>query len=148
MYLCPVCGYDRLEDPPKNFAICPSCGTEFGYGDAFLSLAQLRATWLRNGANWWSSADPQPMNWDPYVQVSRVAEASLIWQKLFIGTQSYFAPIRSMNVGSTQQHPSVPDAVHNRRDQLVVPYHRSGQLAESFGSVLGFSKQDNRAQAA
>src|ERR1017187_7282190 len=47
MYLCSVCGYDRLEDPPKNFTICPSCGTEFGYDDAFASHAELRAKWLR-----------------------------------------------------------------------------------------------------
>jgi hypothetical protein len=50
MYLCPVCGYDRLEDPPGTFTICPSCGTEFGYDDAFASHAELRAKWLQNGA--------------------------------------------------------------------------------------------------
>jgi hypothetical protein len=72
MYLCPVCGYERLEDPPKDFTICPSCGTEFGYDDAFSSHAELRAKWLRNGAPWWSRVDPRPENWDPQQQVDAV----------------------------------------------------------------------------
>ena len=46
MYICPVCGYDRLEEPPKNFSICPSCGTEFEFDDTFQTHAQLRAAWL------------------------------------------------------------------------------------------------------
>src|ERR1039458_3872664 len=69
MYLCSVCGYDRLEDPPKNFTICPSWGTEFGYDDAFASSAELRAKWLRNGAQWWSTVDPKPEHWDPRKKV-------------------------------------------------------------------------------
>src|ERR1017187_7696142 len=72
MYLCSVCGYDRLEDPPKNFTICPSCGTEFGYDDAFASHAELRAKWLRNGAQWWSTVDPKPEHWDQQQQVDVV----------------------------------------------------------------------------
>lgn len=80
MYLCPVCGYDRLEDPPKIFIICPSCGTEFGYDDAFSSHAELRAKWLRSGALWWSTVDPRPENWDPQQQVEAVV--SSIWTLL------------------------------------------------------------------
>jgi len=63
MYLCPVCGYDHLTDPPGNFTICPSCGTEFGYDDAFASHAQLRTAWLRKGAPWWSPVDPKESTW-------------------------------------------------------------------------------------
>jgi hypothetical protein len=72
MHLCPVCGYDPLEDPPENFIICPSCGTEFGYDDAFASHADLRPKWLRNGAQWWSTVDPKPEHWDPQQQVDAV----------------------------------------------------------------------------
>ncbi|KSU50977.1 hypothetical protein AS033_06240 [Exiguobacterium indicum] len=38
-YICPVCGCDKLEDPPyyEHFAgsneICPCCGFEFGVDD-------------------------------------------------------------------------------------------------------------------
>jgi len=72
MYLCPVCGYDRLEEPPADFCICPSCGTEFGYDDYFSSHAELRAKWLRNDAHWWSTVDACPENWDPQQQVEAV----------------------------------------------------------------------------
>ena len=36
-YICPICGYDKLEEAPYNtngggsFDICPCCGQEFGY---------------------------------------------------------------------------------------------------------------------
>lgn len=76
-YLCPVCGY-RMEDPPRDYNICPSCGTEFGYHDENASITELRATWLRNGLQWWSPVDPQPENWDPYEQVAEVI-SSLFW---------------------------------------------------------------------
>ena len=82
VYICPVCGYDKLADTPSNFTICPSCGTEL-YDDAFASRAELRAAWLRNGAKWWSSVDKQPENWDPYLQVNVAIEVSLIWSAIF-----------------------------------------------------------------
>lgn len=86
MYTCPVCGYDRLSEPPSNFAICPSCGTEFEYDDAFATHAQLRAAWLRDGARWWSPVDARPDNWDPWFQVGAVT--SSLWMKLRHSEQS------------------------------------------------------------
>jgi len=80
MNLCPICGYDRLLEPPLNFTICPSCGTEFGYDDAFASHGQLRRAWLTNGAQWWSPVDVRPNNWDPLLQVAAVE--SSIWEAL------------------------------------------------------------------
>jgi hypothetical protein len=68
MHTCPVCGYDRLTDAPQDFTICPCCGTEFE-NDAFPSHAELRARWVRDGAEWWSPVDPKPANWDPRRQV-------------------------------------------------------------------------------
>ena len=38
-YICPVCGYDRLEEPvydeigEPSFEICSCCGVEFGFDD-------------------------------------------------------------------------------------------------------------------
>jgi hypothetical protein len=81
--ICPVCGY-LMEDPPTDYNICPSCGTEFGYHDVNSSIAELRANWLRTGPQWWSTTDPCPLNWDPYIQLdnitrSRESIGSLIW---------------------------------------------------------------------
>lgn len=82
-YVCPVCGYDCLYEPPWSDGvgsdeICPSCGTHFGYddsasGDAGLREArhrELRARWMDGGCCWFSRTRKPPEQWDPCVQVS------------------------------------------------------------------------------
>jgi len=74
MYRCPVCGYDRLRKPAKEFAICPSCGTEFGYSDSGPDPISeihehLRANWIKNGAKWQSSVVSSPPYWNPWEQM-------------------------------------------------------------------------------
>lgn len=73
-YSCPVCGYSQMTEPPKDYAICPSCATEFGYSDFSKNYRQLRNEWLANGANWFSSATGPPFLWNGFRQV---AEAGL-----------------------------------------------------------------------
>ena len=73
-YQCPICGYG-MEDPPEDYNICPSCGVEFGKDDAHATHVELRAAWLASGARWWSPVDPQPTDWDPYMQVSNLLSA-------------------------------------------------------------------------
>lgn len=75
-YLCPVCGYDRLPEPPEDHLICPSCATEFGYDDFAASddqrrerWAELRSRWLDRGAPWFSRATLPPAQWNPYAQL-------------------------------------------------------------------------------
>ncbi len=72
MNTCPVCGYDRLEDPPTDFNICPCCGTEFGYHDANFTHAQLRQRWIAAGAPWWAADVPPPPDWDPIQQLTNM----------------------------------------------------------------------------
>ena len=91
-HLCPVCGYE-MEDPPRDYNICPSCGTEFGNDDALATQVQLRAEWLRNGPRWWSPVDPEPENWDPQTQVSNVLSGAALavvfrWQHRSEGWES------------------------------------------------------------
>jgi len=78
MHLGPVCGFDRLEDPPKDFTICPSCGTEFGYDDAFASHETLRQEWIQNGHKWWSPVDAPPQNWNPQQQLRALRERQVM----------------------------------------------------------------------
>jgi hypothetical protein len=56
MYTCPVCFYSNLNFIPfvKDYGICPSCGTEFGYDDIELTHEQLREAWINKGCKWWS----------------------------------------------------------------------------------------------
>lgn len=65
MYTCPVCGYNELRYPPRDFTICPSCYTEFGYEDSNRSHRELTREWIRNGMRW-AAADvmPPPLDWE------------------------------------------------------------------------------------
>jgi len=64
MYTCPICGFDRLEDRPANYTICPSCGTEFEYDDVRKTREELRQAWVDNGCAWWSKLTPAPLGWN------------------------------------------------------------------------------------
>jgi len=68
MNLCPVCGF-RMNYLPRDFHICPSCGTEFGYDDSGTSYEELRRRWLSTGPAWWSPVDPAPAFWNPHEQL-------------------------------------------------------------------------------
>ena len=69
--LCLVCGYE-MDDPPRDYNICPSCGTEYGVNDVNASYDQLRRAWIATGPAWWSKTDPQPENWSPSRQLANL----------------------------------------------------------------------------
>jgi hypothetical protein len=71
-YICPVCGFDGLEEPAVRYNICDCCGTEFGNDDKEFSHAQLRSAWLHGGAHWFSTYSPPPVFWSPLQQLSNV----------------------------------------------------------------------------
>lgn len=71
-YLCPVCGYNGMDERPENYAICDCCGTEFGYDDYKLSHADLRQRWIANGMPWWSIDFPAPPDWSPVAQLHNI----------------------------------------------------------------------------
>jgi hypothetical protein len=77
-YTCPVCGF-AMEEPPRDYHICPCCGTEFGYHDVNSSIEAIRAEWLRNGLKWWSEFDVPPVGWDPFGQVSALLASNSTW---------------------------------------------------------------------
>jgi hypothetical protein len=87
-YACPVCLYPKMEEPPEKHAICPCCGTQFGYDDCTKTLIQLRWDWIRDGARWFDEATTPPANWDPYKQVGIRAEtaSTRITQKVVVGS--------------------------------------------------------------
>lgn len=78
IYLCPVCEYDKLDEPPYDsfgyptYNMCPCCGTEFGYDDVTKKHSELRNAWIGNGMRWWSKNAQPPNNWDPEIQVGSV----------------------------------------------------------------------------
>ena len=66
---CPVCFYPNLPYPPRDYNICPCCGTEFGNDDALRSHEELRERWILAGANWFFGAEPE--HWNPWIQLIR-----------------------------------------------------------------------------
>ena len=68
-YQCPVCGYNKMKEPPVDFYICPCCGVEFGNDDFEFSHAQLREHWIDGGLRWFSSFTAPPPHWDPIAQL-------------------------------------------------------------------------------
>src|SRR5712692_7791736 len=66
-YRCPVCMYGRLPYPPRDYHICPCCGTEFGNDDAEFTHEQLREMWVAGGAHWFFGRPPE--GWNPWMQL-------------------------------------------------------------------------------
>jgi hypothetical protein len=65
---CPVCGFD-LAGGAREFSLCPSCGTEFGYSDATRTHEELRNRWISLGAPWGGRPTLRPARWDPAGQL-------------------------------------------------------------------------------
>jgi len=80
-YICPVCGYSDLEEPPydnsgnPSFEICDCCGFEFGFDDAnnSISFDDYRKKWISEGAKWFS-LDKKPRNWVLSEQLKNISE--------------------------------------------------------------------------
>jgi hypothetical protein len=68
MFTCPVCYYDGLAEPPREYNICDCCGTEFGSDDELRTHAQLRTEWVARGARWFFRNPP--IMWNPWQQLA------------------------------------------------------------------------------
>jgi len=79
-WVCPVCGYPGLAEPPYgedgagSYEICPSCGFEFGFDDDSegTSPEQHRRAWLARGAPWFDP-EAKPDDWDLEAQLANLA---------------------------------------------------------------------------
>ena len=82
-YICPVCGYPDLREPPRGEAtggsleICPSCGFQFGVSDDSRGTTDdhWRQDWVEAGLPWRGLEIKQPQNWNPLEQISKVVTA-------------------------------------------------------------------------
>jgi hypothetical protein len=78
-HVCPVCGYDGLQetaydkDGNPSYEICACCGFEFGFDDESegASHKEYRQKWLEDGANWFSH-DRKPDSWNLQEQLRRI----------------------------------------------------------------------------
>ena len=71
-YMCPVCGYNQLDEPPQDYLICPSCGTEFGNDDTLYTYRDLEKKWANSGYLWFSAYTHAPEGWNPIKQLENL----------------------------------------------------------------------------
>ena len=91
-HMCPVCGFDGLQEPPydehnaPSYEICPCCGFEFGFDEAFSqdTFDSFRQKWLKSGAQWFTP-ELKPKTWDLKKQLSRLGKCCLIILLLLTG---------------------------------------------------------------
>ena len=69
---CPVCGYNKINEPKLKWSICPSCGTQFGLSDNGRTHGQLRRDWIDEGGTWQDDYIPKPLNWSPESQLRNI----------------------------------------------------------------------------
>lgn len=97
-YTCPVCGYDKLYEPPYeeeyytgSYEICPCCGCEYGYDDFDYDLYTFktaREKWIQKGAKWFSPRN-RPRNWVLEEQLKNIGNLdTYLEQKLKSRTQN------------------------------------------------------------
>ena len=78
---CPVCGYDKLAEPPRNrtggasLEICACCGFQFGVtdNDKGVSYDDFRQQWIADGMPWTSTGKKAPKGWNPQTQLGSLA---------------------------------------------------------------------------
>ncbi|CAB4243612.1 conserved protein of unknown function [Methylacidimicrobium sp. AP8] len=81
-YMCPVCGFPDLYEPPRtegcggSYEICPCCGFQFGVTDDDLEISyeQWRQQWIEGGMVWWSPSRKPPPGWDPVEQLRNLSK--------------------------------------------------------------------------
>lgn len=79
MFVCPVCGYDRLSETPydedgnHSYEICPCCGFEFGFDDDSKdsSFEVYRKEWIKKETIWFNEKI-KPDNWDIKQQLRNI----------------------------------------------------------------------------
>lgn len=69
-YICPVCGYSKLPEPPydnygyPSYIICHCCGFEFGFDDSSkkMSFKAYRDKWIDEGFPFFTKSE-KPKVW-------------------------------------------------------------------------------------
>lgn len=78
-FMCPVCGFEGLKEPPftkdndPSFEVCSCCGFEFGFdGDNSLDcFTTYRKHWISEGTPWFNPK-LKPKDWDYKKQLENV----------------------------------------------------------------------------
>jgi hypothetical protein len=86
-FTCPVCFFDKLEEPARPYNICDCCGTEFGNDDDRYSHDELRNRWIDAGAKWFFGTPPFAWSAAPQLLKANVKIPYATWG-VFTGTSN------------------------------------------------------------
>ena len=72
--ICPVCGYDKLDEPPYDkegccsYETCACCGYQYGFtdGNRYMAFREYAEKWIEKGFPFYSEKD-KPKNWNAEV---------------------------------------------------------------------------------
>ncbi|WP_434166325.1 hypothetical protein [Bacillus thuringiensis] len=77
-FICVICGFDDLLDPPyeegyPSYEICPCCGFQFGFDDCDqgCTFVAHREKWLEKGAVWHNNTE-KPTEWSLEKQLKNI----------------------------------------------------------------------------
>ena len=80
MFICPVCGFDRLTEEPydidgnPSYEICNCCGFEFGFDDLkIINFEYYREKWIEKGTPWFN-VKLKPKNWSLKNQILNIKQ--------------------------------------------------------------------------
>ena len=73
--------------PPRDYDICPCCGTEFGNDDVEYTLEELRVAWITDGAQWFYGTPPA--DWNPWSQLIAGGRPDLVPESLYNWTLDF-----------------------------------------------------------
>ena len=67
--ICPVCGYDQLDEPPydeygfPSYEVCSCCGFEYGFDDGSrgYTFEKYRKEWIDKGYKYFNKLKEPPM---------------------------------------------------------------------------------------
>lgn len=89
-FVCPVCGWDKLEEPPyggkegenPSYEICACCGYEFGYHDANIgyTFENYRKEWIKKGCPFYDGTE-KPNVWNEEVMRKQLRNADKLEYK-------------------------------------------------------------------
>lgn len=94
MFTCPVCFFDKMAYPPREYNICECCGTEFENDDEYQTHEELRADWEAKGGAWFFENPPR--NWNPWIQLYQ-ANALVIQSTNFVQAVANSTPFTSVS---------------------------------------------------
>ena len=83
--ICPVCGYDKLEDKPYDeygyptYVTCSCCGYEFGFDDSSKgkTFVEYREEWISKGFKFFNK-EKQPDIWDEETLKIQIQDTSKV----------------------------------------------------------------------